>query len=94
MDKIPATTQVFLAQIMKFPDFSRTSLIFKISLTNLQNSDFSLTLKKNQISLTFPWPVATPKNGRKQLQISPYSNVTALGFRQYTSESTHKWATT
>ena len=40
---------------MEFPDFSLTFLVFKISLTNLQNS---LTLKKNQISLTFPWPVA------------------------------------
>ena len=38
---------VFWAKIMKFPDFSLTFLIFKISLTNLQNS---LTLKKNQIS--------------------------------------------
>ena len=44
MDKIPATTQIFLAQIMKFPDFSLTFLVFKNSLTNLQNS------------LTFPWP--------------------------------------
>ena len=41
---------------MEFPDFSLTFLVFKISLTNLQNS---LTLKKNQISLTFPWPEAT-----------------------------------
>ena len=48
MDKIPATTQIFLAQIMKFPDFSLTFLVFKNSLTNLQNSlTFSLTLKKN-----------------------------------------------
>ena len=38
MDKIPATTQIFLAQIMKFPDFSPTFLIFKNSMTNLQNS--------------------------------------------------------
>ena len=38
MDKIPATTQIFLAQIMKFPDFSLTFLVFKKSLTNLQNS--------------------------------------------------------
>ena len=29
MDKIPATTQIFLAQIMKFPDFSLTFLVFK-----------------------------------------------------------------
>ena len=43
---------IFWAKIMKFPDFSLTFLVFKISLTNLQ-------MKKNQISLTFPWPVAT-----------------------------------
>ena len=35
---------IFLAKIMKFSDFSLTFLVFKISLTNLQNS------------LTFPWP--------------------------------------
>ena len=35
---------IFWAKIMKFPDFSLTFLVFKISLTNLQNS------------LTFPWP--------------------------------------
>ena len=56
MDKIPATTQIFLAQIMEFPDCSLTFLMFKTYLTNLQNSptftdleeksnfpDFSLT---------------------------------------------------
>ena len=30
MDKIPTTTQKVLAQIMKFPDFSMTFLVFKI----------------------------------------------------------------
>ena len=40
--KIPATTHI-LGQNYEFPDFSLTSLVFKISLTNLQNS------------LTFPW---------------------------------------
>ena len=35
---------IFRAKIMKFPDFSLTFLVLKISLTNLQNS------------LTFPWP--------------------------------------
>ena len=49
MDKIPASAQIVWAKIMKFPDFSPTSLVFKISWT----------LKKNQISPTFPWPVAT-----------------------------------
>ena len=56
--KIPATTHI-LGKNYKIPDFSLTFLAFKISLTNLQNSDFSLTLKKNQCSLTFPVPVAT-----------------------------------
>ena len=44
MDRIPAMTKIFLAQIMEFPDFSLTFLVFKNCLTNLQNS------------LTFPWP--------------------------------------
>ena len=35
---------IFWAKIMKFPDFSLTFLVFKISLTNLQNFR------------TFPWP--------------------------------------
>ena len=59
MDKIPATTQIFLAQIMKFPDFSLTFLIFKISLTNLQNSlTFSWPWRKIKFPWLFPdqWP--------------------------------------
>ena len=40
---LAATTQIILDQIMKFPDFSPTFLVFKNSLTSLQNS------------LTFPW---------------------------------------
>ena len=35
--KIPPTTHIF-GKIMKFPDFSLTFLVFKISLSNLQNS--------------------------------------------------------
>ena len=61
MDKIPATAQIFLAQIMKFHDFSLTFLVFKNSLTNLQTS------------LTFPWPwrTSSPKGNDR----SPESNV-------------------
>ena len=41
---------------MKFSDFSLTFLVFKISLTNLQNSPtFPWPWRK----IKFPWPVAT-----------------------------------
>ena len=51
MDKIPATTLIFLTQIIKFPDF--------LDIQNFPDQfakfpNFSLTWKKNQISLTFP----------------------------------------
>ena len=58
IDKIPATTQILLAQIMKFPDFSLTFLIFKISLTNLQNSRIFF---------------GCPKEKEKKINISDFS---------------------
>ena len=56
MDKIPATTQIFLTQIMKFPDFSLTFLVFKNSLTKLQNS---LAFPWSWRKIKLPWPVPT-----------------------------------
>ena len=58
MDEIPEAKQ-FVAKIRKFPDFSMTFLMLRISLTLLQNS---LTLIKNKISLDFPWLVANLLN--------------------------------
>ena len=57
--KIPATTHI-LGQNYEipwlFPDFL---CIWNFLDQFAKFPDFSLTLKKNQISLTFPWPVAT-----------------------------------
>ena len=62
--KIPAThvQHIFWAKIMKFPDFSLTFLVFKISLTNFQNS---LTFPWPWRKIKFPWPVATQKTEKK-----------------------------
>ena len=71
---------------MKFPYFSLTFLVFKISLTNLQNS---LTLKKNQISLTSGHLENMSRSTTKpnKWPLRPGKTQISLGIRPVWSES-------